>query len=392
MISPWRMNPSGVISSVNSAMTRRSFLLRGAGVFSAVALESVFPGCGECLFSSEGGAFRREARHWRPLGNSQVQCGLCPHECVLGPGERGVCRVRENIGGRLYTLVYSRLAAVHIDPIEKKPFNHFLPGSAALSVATAGCNLRCRFCQNWQLSQSRPEDISAREVSPEGLSGLAKRNSLPIIAFTYNEPTVQFEYVVDAAREAKRRSLRPVVVSSGYIRPPAGREFAQVLDGIKIDLKAFTERFYRDICGASLRDVLRNLEVVKSSGTWLEIVVLVIPTLNDSPGEIRKMTRWVAQNLGPDVPMHFTRFHPLYLMRNIQPTPVRTLERCREIAVAEGIRYAYVGNLPGHRWEHTYCHSCGRIVIRRSGIFATQNLLRNGRCPHCSTAIPGVWI
>ena len=386
------MNSLEIFTHEGRQISRRSFLLRSTGAFCALALESVFPGCGECLFSSEGDVYRREARHWRALGDRQVQCGLCPNECVLGPGDRGMCRVRENIDGKLYTLVYSRLASIHLDPIEKKPFNHFLPGSLALSVATAGCNLRCRFCQNWQLSQSGPEDITARQVSPEGLSILAKRHRSPVIAFTYNEPTVQFEYVVDAAREAKRRSLKPVIVSSGYIRPPAGREFAKVLDGIKIDLKSFTERFYSEVCGAHLRDVLRNLEVVKSSGTWLEIVVLIIPTLNDSPAEIRNMTRWVTRNLGRDVPMHFTRFHPMYLMRNIQPTPVQTLERCRTIAVAEGVRYAYVGNVTGHRWEHTYCHRCGRIVIRRSGIFATQNLLQNGRCPHCNTAIPGVWI
>ncbi len=380
----------GYYNTPKEMLTRRRFLLQGGRAALGLALFGMAaPACS--LFSAQDDRFVRPARHWHALGAGRVQCDLCPNQCVLGGGERGACRVRENRGGRLVTLVYSRLAAIHIDPIEKKPFNHFLPGSLALSVATAGCNLRCRFCQNWQLSQSTPESLDAEEVSPSALAARAAGANAPVIAFTYNEPTVQFEYVIDAAAQARRAGKRPVIISSGYARPEAGRELARSLDAVKIDLKAFSERFYSDICGGSLRAVLDNLVAVRSAGTWLELVVLIIPTLNDSPAEIRQMAAWVKRNLSADVPMHFTRFHPMYLIRNIPPTPVVTLERCREIATAEGIRYAYVGNVPGHRYENTCCHQCGRTVIERSGIYSTVSRLRGGRCPNCNTLIPGVW-
>ncbi len=380
------------ITSEHSPITRRNFLGKSAKALLGLPLLAGSASVARCsLFPSEGDGFIRPARHWRRAGQGRVQCELCPNACVLGPGERGLCRVRENRSGALVTLVYGRLAAMHVDPIEKKPFNHFLPGSSAFSVATAGCNLRCRFCQNWQLSQSRPEDLSAESVSPASLAARARERRAPVIAFTYNEPSIQFEYVMDAASAARERGLRPVIVSAGHISPAAAKEYCRVLSAVKIDLKSFSERFYADVCGGSLAAVQRTLEIVKSSGVWLEIVVLVIPTMNDSPGEIRRMACWIVQNLSADVPLHFTRFHPMYMMQNLPPTPVDTLERCREIARAEGVRYAYVGNLPGHRWEHTYCHRCNRVVVRRSGIYSTENLLRAGRCTGCGSAIPGVW-
>lgn len=379
----------------HDALDRRSFLFRSGCALCLCALGDF--NIVSCIDESSASkdateGFAKIAMHWKKLDKSTVQCGLCPNECVLGNGERGACRVRENRKGTLYTLIYSRLAAMHVDPVEKKPFFHFLPGSMAYSVATAGCNFSCKFCQNWELSQAKPEDLDAVMVSPDALAHRAHASSSRIIAFTYNEPTIQYEYIIDASRKAREKHLRPVIVSNGYIRPEAGRQLTTSLDAIKIDLKSFSQKFYGEICGGVLNHVLKNLELVHKSGTWLEIVVLVIPTLNDSESEIRSMARWVKRNLSTDVPMHFTRFQSTYLMRNLPPTPVETLEQCREAARAEGIRYAYVGNVPGHRWENTYCHNCGAMIIRRSGFYAVTSMLRNGHCPHCATRIPGVWV
>ena len=361
---------------------------------SAAALgEGVAPGFRgyELLARPRDAGFARPALRWKQAGGGAVECILCPNACVLSKGERGVCRARENRGGALHTLVYGRIAAAHVDPVEKKPLFHFLPGSRAFSVATAGCNLSCKFCQNWEISQSKPEDVDAEWMPPGDLAEKAARSGSAMIAFTYNEPTVQYEYIMDASLAARARGIRSAIISNGYINPAAGLELASRLDAVKIDLKAFTDKFYRDVCGGSLAAVLRNLEAVRKSGKWLEIVVLVIPTLNDSPGEIREMSRWVSRNLSPDVPVHFTRFHAMYLIRNLPPTPVATLERCREIARAEGVRYPYVGNVPGHRWENTFCHRCAREVISRSGFFHVESSLKRGTCPHCGALIPGVW-
>ena len=316
---------------------------------------------------------------------------LCPNGCGLDDGDMGRCRVRINRGGVLYTTVYSRIAAAHVDPVEKKPLFHFLPGSTAFSVATAGCTFSCKFCQNWQLSQAYPDDLDAVEITPDDLSRRAKSSGARIIAYTYNEPTVQFEYIVDSSTVARRNGLRPIIISNGYVRPEAGRELYRGLDAVKIDLKAFTEKFYGDICGGSLAAVLDNLVSIRAQGKWLELVVLVIPTLNDAPADIRKMSAWVRKNLSADVPMHFTRFRAMYRIQNLPPTPVSTLERCRTIAREEGIRYPYIGNVPGHRWENTYCHACGALLVARSGVFHVENNIRAGRCPSCGTAIPGVW-
>lgn len=335
--------------------------------------------------------FRRSASLWKKTSGSSVKCELCPNQCELDNGERGICKVRENSGGILYTLVYARIASMHIDPIEKKPLNHFLPGSMALSVATAGCNLSCKFCQNWQLSQSRPEDLQSEKIMPAELADRAKETKSPVIAFTYNEPTVQYEYIIDTSREARKQGIRSIIISNGYINPEASKELVKNLDAVKIDFKGFTENFYRNICGGSLKPVMKNLETVYASGKWLETVTLVIPGLNDSPEDIRKMTRWVKTNLSPDVPMHFTSFHSTYLIKNLPPTPVKTLERCYEIARSEGIRYPYVGNIPGHKWENTYCHKCGALIVSRSGFFSVKNRIKNGKCFQCGTIIPGRW-
>jgi pyruvate formate lyase activating enzyme len=372
-------------------LSRRDFLMRGCSMLCALSAGGLASCLDTELFSQTSDRYLHPASHWRSIGKGNVQCELCPNICSIIPGGTGACRARVNRGGRLYSIVYSRIATAHIDPVEKKPLFHFLPGTRALSVATAGCNLSCRFCQNWQLSQSRPDEVDAERIPPASLVAEARGGNTPTIAFTYNEPTVQFEYVVDTARAARARGIKSVIISNGYIRPAAGREFASALDAIKIDLKAFTQRFYSDVCGGSLREVMANLEIIHGSGRWLEIVVLLIPTLNDSPGEIRAMSRWIRGSLSANVPVHFLRFHPMFRMTNIPVTPVSVLERCHDIARAEGIKYVYLGNVPGHRFENTFCHNCGREIISRSGIFTRQNRLSRGRCPYCGTQIPGVW-
>ena len=320
-----------------------------------------------------------------------VQCLLCARGCALAEGARGDCGARLNRGGKLRSLVYGRPVAVHVDPIEKKPFYHFLPGSQAYSLATAGCPLHCRFCQNWEISQSRPEDHAAAFVPPTQVVRDAADRRAPVIAFTYNEPTVFTEYLTDVAREARPRGLRSAIVSCGFMREVPLAEMCEVLDAIKIDLKGFSEGFYRKATRAELAPVLRSIKQVRKSGRHLEIVNLVVPTLNDSPALLGGLCDWVAGELGPDVPLHFTRFHPDYQLLNLPPTPVATLTQARELALARGIRYAYVGNVPGHPGNHTYCPKCGKAVIRRDSMFVTEMNLSDGRCGFCAAPVAGVW-
>jgi pyruvate formate lyase activating enzyme len=320
-----------------------------------------------------------------------VRCQLCARECLLVDGERGLCRARLNVKGELRSLVYGRPMTLHLDPIEKKPFFHFLPGRAALSFGTSGCPLRCKFCQNWELSQARPEDYDAAVVAPERLARAAVERAAPVIAFTYNEPTVFTEYLTDVARAARPLGRRCVAVSCGYMQEAPLAEMCAVLDAVKIDLKGFREGFYREVSSAELQPVLRSIRQLARSRVHLELVNLVVPTLNDAPADLAELSRWVAGEAGPDVPLHFTRFHPDYQLPDLPPTPVATLERAREAALRAGLRYVYVGNVPGHAGNNTYCPKCGRAVIERDGIFLSAIHLKDGRCPACATRIPGVW-
>ncbi len=320
-----------------------------------------------------------------------AKCLLCARGCVLEEGERGECGTRIFHEGKLRSLVYGRPVAVHVDPIEKKPFYHFLPGSLAFSLSTAGCPLHCQFCQNWELSQSRPEDHPGPFVPPDRIAATAVERTAPIVAFTYNEPTVFTEYLTDIARAARPLGLRSALVSCGFMTASPLAEMCAVLDAIKIDLKGFSPEFYRQVSRAEFAPVLRSIKQVAASGRHLEIVNLVVPTLNDSETMMRGLADWVAGELGPDVPVHFTRFHPDYKLLNLPPTPVATLERARAIALDRGIHYAYVGNVPGHPGNHTYCPGCGKVVIERRGFFVGEMHLREGKCAFCDTAIAGVW-
>lgn len=333
----------------------------------------------------------QEGRYYRKLDGNEVLCELCPTLCRLRDGERGQCRVRVNYAGTLYTLVYGRLVAEHIDPIEKKPLNHFLPDTAVYSIATAGCNLGCVFCQNWQISQAFPENEPFLLRSPEECVRAAIAQGCPSIAYTYTEPSVFFEHMLASARLAHEKGLANVWVTCGYINEKPLRELAQYLDAANVDVKGFDDGFYAKFCGAQLAPVLRTIEVLKEMKVHMEITNLVVPGGNDDPEMIRKLCRWLVKNVGAQTPIHFTRYHPAYKMERPGPTPIETLQRARDIAHAEGLRYVYVGNVADPAGMVTVCASCGHRLIDRRGFIVVANHVQEGRCPECGARIPGVW-
>lgn len=333
-----------------------------------------------------------EARYYEKLKGSRIKCVLCPRECLVTDLERGYCGVRENRNGKYYSLVYAKPCTLAVDPIEKKPLFHYKPGTTAFSVATAGCNIECKFCQNWNISQMRPEQVASIDLPPKELVSAAARNKAESIAFTYTEPVVFQEYLIDTAKEGKKRGLPVVIITNGYIQGKPLEEICQNLPAIKVDLKGFTEKFYKESCSGELAPVLKALEQIARRKVWLELVILIIPGLNDSKGEIDKMSKWVESKLGGHVPMHFTRFHPMYKMKNIPSTPVKTLEMCRQRAMDNGVKFAYIGNVPGHKGENTYCPGCRELLIERHGFYILKNNLKNGKCGKCGESIPGIWM
>ena len=383
-------------------ISRRSFLIK-TGVVSAGAGGALAAYCWarrrEALSGSSVMAYAqsdtdryvREAMHYKKLDEQRVECEICPRACKVAPKERGYCGVRENVDGIYNTLVFGRACSANVDPIEKKPLSHFLPGSMALSIATAGCNVECRFCQNWEISQFRPEQVREMNLPPEMLVREASRRGIESIAFTYSEPVIFYEYMYETAKLAKKRGVKSVMISNGYIKEKPMAELCEHLSAVKIDLKAFTEKFYVEICSGKLQPVLDTLKLLKKKGMWYEIVVLIIPTLNDGEDETTEMCAWIHGELGPDVPVHFSRFHPTYKIKNLPPTPISTLVRAREIAMQAGLNYAYVGNVPGHEGESTYCPKCKKAVVRRIGYAILDVAIKNGKCKHCGRTIAGVW-
>jgi len=320
-----------------------------------------------------------------------VQCELCPKRCVIEPGQSGDCRVRINIDGVLRTVVYGFPCSIHRDPVEKKPLFHFLPGSEILSLATVGCNLHCRNCQNWEISQANPQDSQAMPCPPATVVSLAEKYRCPSLAYTYTDPIIFYEYTYDTAKLARQRNIRNVLVTAGYINPEPWKRLLEYVDAANIDLKGITEDFYRRVCSATLKPVQEAMVLAKASGIVLEVTNLIIPTLNDKPEEIRQLTRWIRTNLGSETPLHFSRFFPRYKMRHLPPTPAKTLDLAREIATDEGLDYVYIGNILSKAGQNTYCPSCYGLLVERSGYVILQNRLSDGRCPDCGKEIYGAW-
>src|SRR5213082_3062598 len=332
-------------------------------------------------------------RWWAILPDGRIECRLCPRFCKLNEGQHGFCFVRQRIGGQMVLFSYGRSSGFCVDPIEKKPLNHFLPGTSVLSFGTAGCNLACKFCQNWDMSKSREMDTLADSANPEDLAHAAERLGCASIAFTYNDPVVFMEYAIDAAQACRARGIRSVAVTAGYMCTEPRAEFYRHMDAANVDLKAFTERFYYKICGGALAPVLETLEYLKSeTSVWFEITTLLIPGENDSDGELDLMTQWIAEKLGPDVPLHFTAFHPDWKLLDKPRTPPATLTRARRIALANGLHYVYTGNVHDSDGGSTYCPDCGTRVIERDWYeLGAWGLTDTGACESCRTQIPGVF-
>ncbi len=334
---------------------------------------------------------------WATLPDGRVQCNLCPRHCKLRDGQRGFCFVRQNIGGELVLDTYGRSSGFAIDPIEKKPLNHFLPGTSVFSFGTAGCNLACKFCQNWTISTSREFDSLGQEASPTQIALSAHSLGCASVAFTYNDPIIFAEYAMDSANECLKHGINPVAVTAGYISPEARGDFFSPMRAANVDLKGFTDEFYRKVTGARLQTVLDTIEHVNASDCWLGITTLLIPGKNDDEGEIREMSQWIVETLGPDVPHHFSAFHPSHRMRDVPPTPPSTLRKAREIAMGEGENYVYTGNIHDPGGQSTICPGCSLTVVCRDRYRVTENVLVNnghdggGACPRCRTVIPGIW-
>jgi pyruvate formate lyase activating enzyme len=385
-------------------MDRRDFLRTAAGSACLWSLaKSRFrfgPGASEAAAAASAQpavapAERQEALHealyYKKLEHKEVQCVLCPRECVVGDQERGYCGVRENQLGTYYTLVYNHPCTARPDPIEKKPFYHFHPRSLAYSLATAGCNMNCKYCQNWEISQVRPEQVRSFRLTPQDCAQRARSLDCLSVAYTYTEPVIYWEYMHDISQEARKIGLKNVMISAGFVQTEPLRDLLPLMDAVKIDLKSFSDDTYHEVCRGRLEPVLQTLKIIRQEGVWLEIVYLVLPTLNDGSEEIRDLSKWIRKELGPDVPIHFSRFYPTYLMKNLPPTPVDTLDRLRGIALSEGLRFVYVGNVPGHVGESTYCPECGARLIHRTGYNIRLESLSGGTCGKCGLAIPGVW-
>ncbi len=370
-------------------VTRRDFLKYGLTLLVPSSLTTRLRG--DDLSPQKGFIRRHEAMYYEKLDGRAVRCTLCPKMCWVGHRGRGYCGVRENVGGTYYTLVSGNPCALHIDPIEKKPLFHYLPGTTALSLATAGCNIECKYCQNWSISQSVPEETYNFDLPPSLVATLAKSENCSSIAYTYTEPMVFYEYVIETSREARKHGIKNVLVTNGFINPAPLEELCDYVDAANVDLKGFTEEFYATVCRGVLKDVLNSLKTYQRRGVQLEITNLIVPTQNDGMENIQEMCRWIKGELGEHVPLHFSRFTPMYKLKNLPLTPVETLEEARATALANGLHHVYIGNVPAHPGENTYCPGCGKVLIDRKGYSLREFNLDDGRCRFCGTSVPGVW-
>jgi len=393
MSEPLRKDSSRNKIISESHLTKREFLkFCGAG-FCLLSAAQIFglPKTSQAQIAKKGLIKTKLSPFFTSLSGGEIQCDLCPKRCRVAKGKRGACRVRENRDGKYYSLVYGNPCAVHLDPIEKKPFFHVLPGTTSFSLATVGCNFQCKFCQNWEISQASPEDVYSYDVSPEMIVKMAKEVGAHSVAYTYVEPTIFYEYMVDICQLAKKAGLLNVCHSNGFINPEPLKNLCKVMDAANIDLKGFTEAFYRDLCSGELNPVLETLKTLKKEKVHLEITNLVIPTQNDDLSGLKEMCLWVKRELGAETPIHFSRFYPLYKLRSLPPTPVSTLEKARNTALSSGLEYVYIGNIPGHEGEHTFCPKCKKLLIQRIGYMIGEVNVKGGKCKYCGKPIPGIW-
>jgi pyruvate formate lyase activating enzyme len=377
----------------NPQLSKREFLQFCGASFCLLSSAYLFgyPETSRAQAAKKGLIKTKLSPYFTSLDGGEIQCELCPHRCRVAKGKRGICRVRENRDGKYYSLVYGNPCALHLDPIEKKPFFHVLPGTTSFSLATAGCNFQCKFCQNWEISQASPEDVYSYDVPPELIVSKAKEIGARSVAYTYVEPMIFYEYMSDISSLVKKAGLLSVTHSNGFINPVPLRNLCKVLDAADIDLKGFTENYYRELCGGELTPVLDTLKTLKQEKVHLEITNLIIPTKNDEMSVIREMCLWIKKELGPDTPIHFSRFYPLYKLRTLPPTPVSTLEKAREVALSAGLEYVYIGNVPGHAGESTFCPKCKKMVIQRTGYMVGEINVKAGKCRYCGKPIPGIW-
>jgi len=379
--------------AASSQLTRREFLQSCGTTFCMLSLGHLF-GFSEtsrAQIVKKGLIKTKLSSYFSSVEGGEIQCELCPNQCRVPKGKRGLCRVRENRDGKYYTLVYGNPCAVHLDPIEKKPFFHVLPATGSFSIATVGCNFQCKFCQNWEISQASPEEVYNIDFPPESVVKKAKEMKAHSIAYTYVEPTIFYEYMWDTAQLARKAGLLNVCHSNGFINPDPLRNLCKFLDAANIDLKGFTETFYQELCSGGLSPVLKTLKTLKQEKVYVEITNLMIPTKNDEMPIVKEMCLWIKKELGADTPIHFSRFYPLYKLRSLPPTPVSTLERARAVAVSVGLEYVYIGNVPGHEGENTFCPKCKKLLIQRTGYMVGEIHLKAGKCGYCGKPIPGIW-
>ena len=383
----------------DSGLDRREFLKAGVGGVGALCLASVF-GCTQersaqktlSPQTAQKGFVRPMRSRWfSELDNAKVRCELCPKRCVLAAGERATCRVRENRDGVGYTLAYGNPTLVQEDPVERKPFFHVMPGTRTLSIATAGCNLECKFCEAWDIALVAPEEVHAYDMPPETVVAHARATNVRSISYAFSEPVIFYEYMAAVATLAKEAGLLNLIHTAGYIQPEPLKELSGKLDAANVDLKSFDPAFYREVVGGELEPVLGTLKLLRDAGVHIEITNIVIPTLNDDMAKISKMCQWIASELGTNVPVHFARFYPLYRLSNLPQTPVSTLDKARHTALDAGLEFVYIARVTGHEGENTFCPGCGETIIKRVGFVIDEIHLENGKCNHCGWDIPGRW-
>lgn len=387
-------------STPDRGLNRREFLKAGVGSVGALCLASVF-GCTReqvapktpLSQTAQKGFVRPMPSPWfSQLDSAKIRCELCPKRCELAAGERAACRVRVNRDGVGYTLAYGNPALVQEDPVERKPFFHVMPGSRALSIATAGCNLACKFCEAWDMTQVAPEEVHAYDMPPETVVAHARTANVRSISYALGEPVVFYEYMAAVATLAKEAGLLNLIHTAGYIQPEPLKELSGKLDAANVDLKSFDPAFYREVVGGELEPVLGTLKLLRDAGVHIEITNIVIPTLNDDMGKISEMCQWIVSELGTGVPLHFARFYPLYKLSDLPRTPVSTLDKARNTALDAGLKFVYVARVSGHEGENTFCPGCGETVIKRVGFVIDEIHLENGKCTYCGTEIPGRWV